>query len=75
MGVQVLESYVLTPLLQQDMVDLPPALIISMQILLGVLAGGLGIILATPMTAASMVLIRMVYIEDILGERQSKAGT
>ena len=74
MGVQVLESYVLTPLLQQDMVDLPPALIISMQILLGVLVGGLGIILATPMTAASMVLIRMVYIEDILGDRQSEAG-
>ncbi|WP_430233377.1 AI-2E family transporter [Nitrosomonas communis] len=74
MGVQVLESYVLTPLLQQDMVDLPPALIISMQILLGVLAGGLGIILATPMTAASMVLIRMIYIEDILGDRQSEAG-
>lgn len=74
MGVQALESYVLTPLLQQGMVDLPPALIISMQILLGVLAGGLGIILATPLTAAGMVLIRMVYTEDILGDRQSEAA-
>jgi predicted PurR-regulated permease PerM len=74
MGVQVLESYVITPLLQQGMADLPPALIISMQILFGVLVGGLGIILATPMTAASMVLIRMVYTEDILGDRHSEAG-
>ena len=66
MGIQALESYVLTPLLQQQMIDLPPALIISMQILLGVLVGGLGIILATPLTAALLVLVKMVYIEDIL---------
>lgn len=71
MGVQALESYVLTPLLQQHMVDLPPALIISMQILLGVLLGGLGLILATPLTAAVMVMVKMVYIEDILGDHQS----
>lgn len=66
MDIQALESYVLTPLLQQQMVHLPPALIISMQILLGVLVGGLGIILATPLTAALLVLVKMVYIEDIL---------
>lgn len=36
--------------------------IISMQIV-GVLVGGLGIILATPLTAAAMV--RMIYLEDI----------
>lgn len=71
MGVQALESYVLTPLLQQHMVDLLPALIISMQILLGVLLGGLGLILATPLTAAVMVMVKMVYIEDILGDHQS----
>jgi predicted PurR-regulated permease PerM len=69
MGVQAFESYVLTPLLQQHMVDLPPALIISMQILLGVLVGGLGLILATPLTAAAMVMVKMVYIEDTLGDR------
>ncbi|MBA4141756.1 MAG: AI-2E family transporter [Nitrosospira sp.] len=75
MGIQALESYVLTPLLQQHMVDLPPALIISMQIFLGVLVGGLGIILATPLTAAAMVMIKMVYIEDILGDHQSAADS
>jgi predicted PurR-regulated permease PerM len=37
-GIQAIESYGITPLLQQRMVDLPPALTISMQLLLGVLA-------------------------------------
>jgi predicted PurR-regulated permease PerM len=67
-GIQALESYVITPLLQQKMIDLPPALIIGVQILLGVLVGGLGLILATPLTAAGMVMVKMVYIEDILGD-------
>lgn len=71
-GVQAVESYVLTPYLQQKMVDLPPALTVGSQVLLGVLAGALGVILATPLTAAAMVMTRMWYVEDLLGDRQSK---
>lgn len=68
-AIQTFESYILTPLLQQRMVDLPPALTITMQVLFGFLAGALGIIVATPLTAAAMVMIKMWYIEDILGDR------
>lgn len=68
-GVQTLESYVLTPVLQQRMVELPPALTVGMQVLLGVLAGVLGVILATPLTAAAMVMVKMWYVEDLLGDR------
>lgn len=71
-GIQTFESYLLTPLLQQRMLDLPPALIITMQVLLGVLAGVLGVILATPLTAAATVMIRMWYVEDILGDRSTQ---
>ncbi|QYF93267.1 AI-2E family transporter [Massilia sp. PAMC28688] len=67
-GVQVFESYLLTPFLQQRMADLPPALTISMQVLLGSLAGIIGIILATPLTAAVMVMVKMWYVEDLLGD-------
>jgi predicted PurR-regulated permease PerM len=67
-GIQAVESYGITPLLQQRMVDLPPALTISMQLLFGVLAGALGIILATPLTAAAVVMIKMWYVEDLLGD-------
>lgn len=68
LGVQAFETYLLTPLLQQHMADLPPALTISMQVLLGVLAGIVGVIVAAPLTAAAMVMIRMWYVEDLLGD-------
>ena len=66
-AIQALESYGLTPFLQQRMLSMPPALLLTMQVLLGVLAGILGVIFATPLTAAAMVMIRMWYVEDLLG--------
>lgn len=67
-AIQFLEGYVLTPLIEQRSVRLPPALTISAQILMGVLLGGLGFVLATPLTAAVVVLIKKLYVEDALGE-------
>lgn len=65
-GVQALESYVITPLLQQETVSLPPALILSMQVVMGVLFGVIGLALATPLTAALMTLVREAYVHDYL---------
>lgn len=65
-GIQTFESYVLTPLLQRHAVDLPPALLIAMQVLLGVLASILGLVVATPLTAAGMVIVKKWYVEDLL---------
>jgi predicted PurR-regulated permease PerM len=31
-----------------------------------------GLILATPIAAALLVLVRMVYVEDVLGDRQAQ---
>jgi predicted PurR-regulated permease PerM len=67
--VQSLESYVLTPILQQKTVKLPPAITVVAQVLLGVLIGGIGLILASPLAAVAFVLVRMLYLEDTLGER------
>jgi predicted PurR-regulated permease PerM len=66
--IQSIESYLLTPLVQQRVVSLPPALVLAAQVLMGVLFGAWGIILATPLTAALLVLVQMLYIEDILGD-------
>ena len=65
-GVQALESYVVTPLLQQEKVSLPPALVIAVQLLFGVLFGILGLALATPITAAAMTIIGLVYVSAYL---------
>jgi predicted PurR-regulated permease PerM len=69
--VHLLESYILVPLVQRRVVHLPPALTLSAQIVLGVLAGFLGLLLATPLVAAALVVVRMVYVEDMLGDRGS----
>jgi hypothetical protein len=50
------------------MVLLPPALTISVQVLLGILVGALGIALAAPLTAVVLVLVKMLYVEDVLHE-------
>jgi predicted PurR-regulated permease PerM len=68
--VQTLEGNVIGPLIQRRTVDLPPALTILSQTVLGTLFGVMGLILATPLTAATMVAIRMVYIESLLEKRQ-----
>jgi len=65
-GVQTAENYIVTPLIDQYSVHLPPALTISGQVLLGALLGALGVVFATPLTAIGMVLVQMLYVEDDL---------
>lgn len=67
-GVQIVESYLLTPIIEQKTIALPPALTLCAVALLGLLFGGLGVLLAAPLTAVAMVLVKMLYVEDILGE-------
>ena len=69
LAIQVLESYVLSPLVQQRAVYMPPALILFAQVLFGVIAGGLGVAVATPFAAAAMVAIHRLYVEDVLGDK------
>lgn len=57
LGVQTVESYAITPLIQQERVSLSPALIISMQLLKGVLFGVLGLTLATPMASGPVDIL------------------
>jgi predicted PurR-regulated permease PerM len=65
---QNLEGNVLTPLIQRKAVDLPPAIGIIAQILLGILVGAVGLILAWPIAAATVVAVKMMYVEDTLGD-------
>jgi predicted PurR-regulated permease PerM len=69
LAVQLLESYLLAPLVQHKAVDLPPAMVIFSQVLMGVVVGGLGVAVATPLAAAALVAINMIYVQDVLGEK------
>jgi predicted PurR-regulated permease PerM len=57
LGVHALESYILTPILQRQALDIPPATLFAFQILLGVVFGIWGISLALPLMAIVKVLI------------------
>jgi predicted PurR-regulated permease PerM len=57
LGVHVMESYVLTPLLQRQALDIPPATLFAFQILLGVVFGIWGLALALPLVAIAKVMI------------------
>lgn len=65
-AVQLLEGNVIAPLIQKRTVDLPPAVTILSQTVLGTLFGLLGIILATPFAAVAMVFVKKVYVESTL---------
>ncbi len=66
--VQQLESNVVTPLIQQHMVYIPPAIVILSVVAFGLLFGVAGVILATPLAVIAMVLIGMFYVQDVLGK-------
>jgi predicted PurR-regulated permease PerM len=67
-GVQVVEG-LCEPFVQQRAIYLAPALLLFAQVALGALAGLPGIVLATPLAAVGIVLVRKLYIEDVLGDR------
>lgn len=61
--VQVTESNFITPQIQQKLISVPPALIIITQLFAGVLFGGWGLVLATPLLVVLMVTVQELYIK------------
>ncbi len=72
-GIQVLESNFITPLVQHYMGRLPPPFVVFCQILFTILFGFLGLLLAVPLTAVIMVIVKMLYVKDILGDSEGAA--
>jgi predicted PurR-regulated permease PerM len=68
-GVQMIENYLLQPFAQRRAVNLPPALMLFAQLLLGVSLGLFGLVLATPLTVSAIVVVKMLYVEDVLGDK------
>jgi predicted PurR-regulated permease PerM len=70
-----IEGHLLIPLIQKHTVSLPPALTVFALTLLGTLFGFMGLLLATPLTATAMILVKRFYIEDVLGDKQEAADS
>lgn len=62
---QTIVSNIVTPIIQNKMIKLPPALTIISQVLMGTLSGALGIILAVPLLSIVFILVDELYVKKI----------
>ena len=66
--VQQLEGHVLMPLIQKRAASLPPVLTVLVVVGASVPFGLLGVLLATPLLVVVLVLVRTLWVEDVVGE-------
>lgn len=68
--VHLVEANVVHPLIMQRQIRLPPVLSIVSVLVMADLFGGVGLVLAVPVLAVVMVVVRRVYVEEILEKRR-----
>lgn len=68
LGIQFVESYLITPLIQQRTVSLPPVLLIMSQAIFSLFFNFIGLAVAAPFAAMVMTLTKMLYVKDVLGD-------
>lgn len=61
--IQQLEGHLLIPMLMKEGMDLPPALTIVTQGVMALLFGFLGLLVAVPLLAAVIALVKALYVE------------
>ncbi len=66
--IQQIENNVLVPVIQHHTVELPPVLGLFSIFAFGVLFGTLGVLLAVPLTVVVLVLVKQLYLNDMLQE-------
>ncbi|HKI01893.1 MAG TPA: AI-2E family transporter [Thermoanaerobaculia bacterium] len=67
-GVQFLENHILVPILMKRGVDLPPVVTLIGLALMALVFGFLGMLVAVPFLAALMTAIKLLYVEDVVGD-------
>jgi predicted PurR-regulated permease PerM len=67
-AIQFFENHLLIPMLMKEGVDLPPVLTLIGLSLMGLVFGFLGILVAVPLLAALMVAVKLLYVEDVVGD-------
>jgi predicted PurR-regulated permease PerM len=73
-GIQQLEGNLLMPLLMKEGLDLPPALTIIAQAVLALVFGFVGLLIAVPLVGAIMVPIKLLYVQDVVGDEVPLPG-
>jgi len=73
-AVELLEGNILLPLIQRWAVELPPALTLFSIFLMGALFGFVGILVAAPLAAVALTLVKMLYLRDTFGDKVALLG-
>lgn len=72
--IQQLEGNVITPLLLKRRVDVPPALTVLTVSAMGIVFGFLGLLVAEPLLVTVLVCVKMLYVNDVVGDDVAPAG-
>jgi predicted PurR-regulated permease PerM len=66
--IQQIDNYMVAPITERRAMSLPHALVLIAQLIFGVLVGLLGLAVAPPLVAAGIIMVKRLYVEDILGD-------
>lgn len=69
--VHLVEANFVHPMIMERRINIPPVLSIVSVLVMAELFGGLGLLLAVPLLATVMVIVRRIYVEEFL-ERKSR---
>jgi predicted PurR-regulated permease PerM len=64
--IQQIEGNIIAPLVQQQAVELPPALLLFSLVAAGLVFGIVGILFAEPLTVVLFVLVKRLYVREAL---------
>lgn len=70
---QLIESYIITPIIFKKRVSTPPALLLLVQAIMAVFLGFIGAMIASPLLVLLQVLTREVYVERVLENRAEES--
>ncbi|HEY8483429.1 MAG TPA: AI-2E family transporter [Longimicrobiales bacterium] len=65
-GVHLIEANVVAPMIMERQVQLPPVLTLLSVLVMGHLLGAVGLLVAVPVLATVMVVVRRIYVQRIL---------
>ncbi len=68
---QTIVGSIVLPLLQKKMINIPPALTLLIQLVMGTLSGLMGIVLAVPLLAILIIVVEELYVKKQTGNEQS----
>lgn len=68
LAIQQVESNIITPLVMKKGVDVPPVVTILAGSVMAILFGFVGLLVAVPLAAALMVVVKTAYVRPVIGD-------